>query len=62
MSKMYEDFKIETLNASKTVQHAQGMGVVSEELQMGFDIAMREAREAFLRVEDNYRIESIDES
>ena len=60
MNEMYEDFKIETLNASKIIKHAQGMQAVSDEFQKGFDIAMREAREAFLRVKDKYRIEPIE--
>ena len=60
MNEMYEDFKIETLNASKIIQHAQGMQAVSDEFRKGFDIAMREAREAFLRVKDKYRIEPIE--
>ena len=57
MNNMYEDFKVETLNASKTIQHAQGMRAVSEEFQRGFDVAMWEAREAFMRVQDKYKIE-----
>lgn len=48
----YEEFKDWTLAASKSITHARSMMAITEEFERGFNAAMREAREIFMRLKD----------
>lgn len=52
MSKAYEEFKSETLKAHRIIFEASRMSVVSEDFENGFAKAMWEAREIYMRLED----------
>ena len=47
----YELFKRKTLEASAVIAKAQGMNAVTEDFRSGFEKAMWEAREIFMRLE-----------
>jgi len=52
MSKQYDSFKEKTIKASQTINEAGKMKAVDDEYVRGFADAMWEAREIFMRVED----------
>jgi len=52
MSKQYDSFKAKTIKAAQTINDAVLLKAVSEEYSKGFADAMWEAREIFMRVED----------
>lgn len=52
MSRRYELFKKKTLEASAVIMKATDMNALSNDFLNGFDKAMWEAREIFMRVED----------
>lgn len=49
----YEQFKQKTIEADVIVTKAHDMRVVSDEFTDGFHKAMREAREIFMKLEDD---------
>ena len=48
----YEEFKVKTIEAVTTITKANNMRAVSDEFAEGFHKAMWEAREIFMRLED----------
>jgi hypothetical protein len=48
----YEDFKLKTLEAEKIIDKARDMRALTEDFAVGFRKAMWEAREIFMRLED----------
>lgn len=48
----YEDFKVKTIQADQIITKAKGMRAVSDDFAEGFHKAMWEAREIFMRLED----------
>ncbi len=53
MSKEYDKFRTETLEAEKVITKASQMGAVSDDFEHGFHRAMWEAREIFMKLEDS---------
>lgn len=53
MSKVYEQFKQKTINAMDTINEASRLKAVNDEYARGFADAMWEAREIYMRVEDD---------
>ena len=49
----YEDFKKQTIEAELTISKANDMRAVSDDFAEGFHKAMWEAREIYLRLEDD---------
>lgn len=60
MNNFYEYFKLETITATKTISHSNKMRAVSDDFERGFELAMWEAREIFMRLQDKYKIEEIE--
>lgn len=52
MSKQYDSFKSKTIEATTYIEKAKDMKAVSEDFAEGFRKAMWEAREIYMRVED----------
>lgn len=52
MSTEYDQFKAETIKASDVITKAQKMMAVTDEFAEGFHKAMWEAREIYMRLED----------
>ena len=52
MSKQYDEFKAETIKASNIITEAMKLKAVTEEYERGFRDAMWEARETYMRLED----------
>lgn len=48
----YEDFKIKTIEADTTITKANNMNAVSDDFAEGFHKAMWEAREIFMRLDN----------
>lgn len=59
MSKAYDQFKHNTHYATNIINTAKNMRAVDEGFAKGFETAMWEAREIFLRLEDEFTIEPI---
>ena len=59
MSKAYDKFKHDTISATNVINTAKNMRAVSDEFADGFSKAMWEAREIFMRLEDEFTIEPI---
>ena len=51
----YEDFKRATIEASDIITKAKDMRAVSDDFENGFQKAMWEAREIFMRLEDKVK-------
>lgn len=62
MSKAYDQFKNETIDSSLVIERAKNMRAVSQEYMDGFTAAMWEAREIFMRLEDEYTFVPKDDS
>lgn len=54
MSKQYDEFKKQTIEATDVVSKAHNMRALSDDFVDGFAKAMWEAREIFMRVEDDF--------
>lgn len=52
MSKLYDIFKAKTIEATTYIKKANDMRAVSDDFKDGFEKAMWEAREIYMRVED----------
>lgn len=52
MSKLYDIFKAKTIEATGYIKKANDMRAVSDDFKDGFEKAMWEAREIYMRVED----------
>lgn len=52
MSKQYDRFKEETIKAADIIEGARKMRAVEDEFAQGFQKAMWEAREIYMRLED----------
>jgi len=52
MSKQYDKFKEKTIDASDVIRKAKDLKAVTDDYYKGFGDAMWEAREIFMRVED----------
>lgn len=52
MSNRYDSFKAKTIKASEIITGATELKAVTDEYEKGFNDAMWEAREIFMRVED----------
>ena len=59
MSKAYDKFKHDTIHAADIISNAKNMRAVSDEFADGFQKAMWEAREIFMRLEREFTIEPI---
>jgi len=56
MSKRYEIFKAKTLEAEAIVTKSEAMQIIDESFASGFHKAMREAREIYMRQEDEEQL------
>lgn len=52
----YEDFKGLTIEADEIITKSNCIDAVSDDFAKGFHVAMREAREIFMRLEDESKI------
>ncbi len=48
----YKQFKLETIKADEAIQHVYDMNCVSSDFAEGFHKAMWEAREIYMRLQD----------
>ena len=53
----YEHFKRKTIDADEIITKAKDMRAVSDDFAEGFHKAMWEAREIFMRLEDESKVE-----
>lgn len=53
----YEDFKRATIETDETITKAKDLGAVTDDFAEGFHKAMYQAREIFMKLEDEARAE-----
>lgn len=59
MSKAYDQFKHDTHYATNIINTAKNMRAIDESFANGFQAGMWEAREIFMRLEDEFTMEPI---
>ena len=56
---IYDNFKAQTIDSTTAIQRAADMRAVSADFKRGFEVAMWEAREIFMSLEDELDAEKL---